>query len=98
MRRPLSFALIGLGGLCGLLGLVVAACTPDTSAPTLAARSGVAGTLLRTPAAEVSLLQPTPALPPFTDFVCLECHTDRDKLAELALPLPVQEALSSGPG
>lgn len=98
MKRPFSFALISLGGLCGLLGLVVAACTPDTSAPTLAARSGGVGMLQRTPTAEVTLLQPTPALPPFTDFACLDCHTDQDKLAELALPLPVQEALSSGPG
>lgn len=98
MKRPFPFALIGLGGLCALLGLVVAACTPDTSAPTLAARPD--GALQRTPTAEVSqsLFQPTPALPPFTDYACLDCHTSQDKLAELAKPLIVQESLSSGPG
>ncbi|MCC7206898.1 MAG: hypothetical protein IT323_06305 [Anaerolineae bacterium] len=97
MKRPFSLTLIGLGGLCGLLGVVVAACTPDTSAPMLAARSGAAA-LQNAPTAEVSLLQPTPALPPFTDYACLDCHTDQDKLVELAKPVEVHEALSSGPG
>ena len=38
---------------------------------------------------------------PFSDFACLECHTDRQRLTELA-PAEAEdeeaESLSSGPG
>jgi hypothetical protein len=37
---------------------------------------------------------------PFTDFACLECHTDQQRLTELAPAEQEEEAesLSSGPG
>jgi hypothetical protein len=36
---------------------------------------------------------------PFTDQACLDCHTDEDRLTELAVVEEVaHEALSSGPG
>lgn len=37
---------------------------------------------------------------PFTDFACLDCHTDQQRLIEL-IPIeeePEAESLSSGPG
>ena len=37
---------------------------------------------------------------PFEDFACLDCHTDRARLTELATEVPEEEEaeLSSGPG
>ena len=37
---------------------------------------------------------------PFEDFACLDCHTDKARLTELAAEVPQEEeaALSSGPG
>ncbi len=37
---------------------------------------------------------------PFEDFACLDCHTDRTRLTELAAEVPEEEEaeLSSGPG
>lgn len=38
---------------------------------------------------------------PFVDTACLDCHTDRSRLTELAPPVEeaeAEESLSSGPG
>lgn len=37
---------------------------------------------------------------PFEDYACLNCHTDQERLKELAPNIPVEEesSLSSGPG
>ncbi len=49
----------------------------------------------------MTLAMPPLVATPFTDTACLECHTDRTRLTELA---PVEatadeaESLSSGPG
>ncbi len=42
---------------------------------------------------------PSQDIPPFTDYACLDCHTDEGRLKDLALkPEEPEEALSSGPG
>lgn len=42
---------------------------------------------------------PSQDIPPFTDYACLDCHTDEGRLKELAVkPEEPEEALSSGPG
>jgi hypothetical protein len=35
---------------------------------------------------------------PFSDQACLDCHTDEDRLKELAVEEESPETLSSGPG
>ncbi|MCA9905962.1 MAG: hypothetical protein KC547_19030 [Anaerolineae bacterium] len=46
----------------------------------------------------VSLASPSLEIEPFEDFACLECHTDQQRLSELAVEEEAPEALSSGPG
>jgi hypothetical protein len=44
---------------------------------------------------------PAQEMEPFSDFACLECHTDRQRLTELAPAEAADEeaeSLSSGPG
>ena len=92
---------IGLLAAAGAAVAVVAlvGCAPDTSAPTLQARSGANSAAaariaqLPTPVAEA-----TPALEPFTDQACLDCHTSQTELVDLAIEDAPTEALSSGPG
>ena len=50
-----------------------------------------------------AILSGTPVLAlqqvePFVDQACLDCHTDRSLLTELAVEEVVVEALSEGPG
>jgi hypothetical protein len=50
-----------------------------------------------------AILSGTPVLAlqqvePFVDHACLDCHTDRSLLTELAVEEVVVEALSEGPG
>lgn len=52
---------------------------------------GTTGTVRAEPQLEVE---------PFEDFACLDCHTDQNRLNELAPPVEEEpeELLSSGPG
>lgn len=93
-RRSLPRFLI-FAGLLFVAGGVLAACAPDTRAPTLQPRA-------RPTDAEIAA-QPTAdtlrvALPPFTDTACLKCHTDQQQLTALAIPKEVEEGPSEGPG
>lgn len=95
MKGRLLAGLIGGGGFMILLGGLMASCTPDTSAPALQQRAG------SSPTAQPATvnLPPTPVwLEPFTDYACLECHTDQAQLTELAKPDEPTETLSEGPG
>ena len=44
--------------------------------------------------------EPQLDIEPFEDFACLDCHTDENRLNELAPPIAEEpeESLSSGPG
>ena len=55
--------------------------------------------LFSTPA-QLSLAEEPQDITPFEDFACLNCHTDKSRLTELAVEEPQEEeaALSSGPG
>ena len=46
----------------------------------------------------ISFASPGMEIEPFGDFACLECHTDQQRLSELAIEEEEPEALSSGPG
>ena len=46
----------------------------------------------------ISLASPNLEIEPFEDFACLDCHTDQQRLTELAIEEEAPEALSSGPG
>jgi hypothetical protein len=80
-----------------LFTAAIAACAPDTSAPTLQASARTSSEAQET-AVVVSLATPTPMLEPFTDYACLNCHTDQAQLTLLAVEDKVTEALSEGPG
>lgn len=97
MKGRFSAGLFGLAGTVLILGGLMAACAPDTSAPTLQARPQPAET--EEPAAvSMEILPANVLLEPFTDQECLDCHTDQNLLTELALPDEVVESLSEGPG
>lgn len=96
MRGRLIVGLIGGGSLL-LLGGLMAGCMPDTTAPTLQQRP--TADQPQQPTAVAVNLPPTEMwLEPFTDQTCLDCHTNQEKLVELAEPDPPKETLSEGPG
>jgi len=79
-------------------GAILAGCSPDTSAPTLARRATstpVAGAVTPTGA---TLAPAVLTVEPFTDYACLNCHTDQEQLTALAVVEETGESLSSGPG
>ena len=99
MRIRLAFSLISAGAAAILGGVLLAACAPDTTAPTLqrlpsATPDAGAGV-------EVAALAPSEAptrLAPFTDQACLDCHTNRPQLETLAVGRETTESHSEGPG
>jgi hypothetical protein len=97
MKGRFSAGLFGLAGTVLILGGLMAACAPDTSAPTLAPRTEPVQTEEPT-AVSMEILPANVLLEPFTDQECLDCHTDQSLLTELALPDEVVESLSEGPG
>jgi hypothetical protein len=90
------------------IGLSLVSCSPDTSAPTLPDEASVETPLtLEAPAEEtaeaaiVAMVMDDTAVatvPPFTDIECLECHTNQERLVELAVVPEETESLNSGPG
>ena len=98
MNGRLLAGLLGGGSFLILLGGLMASCTPNTSAPVLQPRASSAQT--ETPVGTAVAHLPATAvwLEPFTDTACLECHTDQQKLTELAVPDEPKESLSEGPG
>ncbi|MCB9452225.1 MAG: hypothetical protein H6672_12350 [Anaerolineaceae bacterium] len=55
--------------------------------------------LLLFPTTGVVSGSPSQDIPPFTDYACLDCHTDEARLKEFAAePEEPEESLSSGPG
>ena len=57
-------------------------------------------TLFLTTPLPLALAEEPQDITPFEDFACLNCHTDKARLTELAVVAPQEdeEALSSGPG
>jgi hypothetical protein len=102
MQRGFVITIAGL--LFIVSGFLLASCTPDKSAPTFDSQQTAALTPEATEPQTVAMAQqsPTPVVPPFTDTACLDCHTDRPVLEELAVGAESDhhagEALSSGPG
>jgi hypothetical protein len=82
-----------------LLAGLIAACAPDTTAPVLQPRPTQA---VDSGEAEAVRIVALPTLPfevaPFTDYACLDCHTDRALLEELARPIEKDDSHSEGPG
>lgn len=98
-KTPVIAGLLSAAGGLFLAAGLLGACSPDTSAPVLQRRAvprpeATAIAAADRPRAEATM----PALPPFTDTACLECHTDQDRLKTLAVSEQKTEALSSGPG
>lgn len=83
--------------------MVVAAlvsCSADTSAPELQVQAAISDSSEQHPSN-------TDAAPPittidvnaeFTDQACFDCHTDQERLVELAVEDEVVEVPSEGPG
>jgi hypothetical protein len=84
------------------LGLAMASCAPDTSAPTLVPREASATDEAAMPTAVAIVVDagtPIATVEPFTDTACLECHNNQERLTELAVEEENEaESLSSGPG
>lgn len=100
--RVVSILLLALSLL--MVSMALISCAPDTSAPVL---PDIEASDISTPDSvsvaavpEVVSLPGTlvPTVEPFTDTECLDCHTDQEKLIELALPEEEEDSLSSGPG
>lgn len=88
-----------LGGASILLAGLMAACAPDTTAPVLQLRPT---RVVDSSEAETVRIVALPTLPfevaPFSDHACLDCHSDRALLEELAQPIEIDESHSEGPG
>lgn len=90
--------LLGLGLLLIGAGIAISSCSPDTSAPTLMPRPTSDGALIpQDGVVTVAEASAAFSVEPFTDFACLDCHTDEARLRELAVD-KVKETLSEGPG
>lgn len=87
-----------LSGLAALALAGLSACAPDTSAPVLQARIVAPAAAEATAEATVQTAAAAPTPLVFEDGACLECHTDQERLTELALPVEEVESHSSGPG
>lgn len=99
MRRFISLSSLLLG-LIVLLAVLVISCEPNRETPEYLVEAQ-ATAVFPTPANRALNLTPLATLAtaePFTDFACLDCHTDQARLMELALPDEPEESLSSGPG
>jgi hypothetical protein len=99
MKRYIWLLVVLGSGL--LIGAVLASCAPDTSAPELQARaeSDQLGAQNEAPSQFTSAESGTPiAVVEFTDFACLDCHSDEALVKELAVEEEEEESLSSGPG
>ena len=84
-----------------LIGAVLASCAPDTSAPELQARaeSEQLEVTEETPSQPSNTASGTPiAMVAFSDFACLDCHSDETRVKELAVEEEEVESLSTGPG
>lgn len=87
-----------------MVSMALMSCAPDTSAPELPPTAtdnptpdGVGVAALPEVVSLPGTLVPT--VEPFTDTECLDCHTNKDLLIELAIPEEEgEESLSSGPG
>ncbi len=102
MNKRHGLWLLLILGMLLLVGAALASCAPDTSAPERqvhVAQLGESGdqaadTTLSNVADSSASIQPVE----FTDTACLDCHTDEERLKELAVEEEVPETLSSGPG
>lgn len=72
-----------------LFGSGCNAATPEAAVPTAAAEA----TATRAP---IVIMTPTPA--PAADNLCLDCHTDKERLIQTARAEPVVESESKGEG
>ncbi len=100
-KHHVLWLLIAAAGLL-LVAAGLAGCAPDTTAPELQAQAVEAQLPTDLPDDTVPVSdQPGQAVevPVFTDTACLDCHTDEDRVQELAVEEePDEESLSSGPG
>ena len=88
--------LLVLGGLL-LAGAALASCAPDTTAPELQVKTEQPDApSVQANAATPANAEPGIATVVFTDQACLDCHTDQDRLKELAVENEVKTS-SSGP-
>lgn len=98
---PKRLALVGATGGLLVLAALLTSCAPDTTAPELQSRVAQAESAeTQTLDADNAALDQTASTVrvAFTDQACLDCHTDRARLQELAVEPEETESLSSGPG
>ena len=76
---------------------IITGCAPNTSAPILQSRPQATddASVVRI---ALDTAPSTPVIAPFTDYACLDCHTDQEQLTALAVEDKVTESLSEGPG
>ena len=103
MNKQHTFWLVLIAAGLLLLGAGLAGCAPDTSAPELGtevaqlSEPGDGGQAI--PAADDTETGDAVVAVAFTDFACLDCHTDQARVQELAVEEEEDaESLSSGPG
>lgn len=80
--------------------ILLSSCAQDDTAPTFQAQVSTEVTE-ETVVSQDTVFTPQQVidtLEPFSEFECLYCHTDQERLIELALPAEETESLSSGPG
>lgn len=101
MKRQFVASLFVFVGIALLIGAAMVSCAPDTTAPTFqtdeAALTPVDTNMVAVADSELMTVANV-QIPPFTDTTCLDCHTNRELLEQLAKPPVVVEVPSEGPG
>jgi len=100
-RLSAGFFLMGTALVVGGLmahAVTFASASPEACPEAQAEVSMVAHSSVTTTVSQASLaIEPSPVVEPFTEQVCLDCHTNQERLTELAVEEEVV-SLNEGPG
>jgi hypothetical protein len=97
MKARLLASLFVVMGLFVVAAILVSGCARDTDAPELQVEELSVAETEEPGDSDITLTTTDMHLEPFSDFACLDCHTDQEELVELAVEEEVV-SLSEGPG
>lgn len=99
-RLSAGFLITGTALVVGGLmahAVTYASSSVEEACPETQADSAMVAHVAMTSRVSQITIEPTPVVAPFTDQACLDCHTNQERLTELAVEEEVV-SLSEGPG